>query len=500
MMNERPPHTDPALEDSSEGLACEPVPETKVLVESSTPPESDETEVSLFEQVETLIEQQNYAGLAKVLSQTHPADIAQAFRPLSDEERLACLDVLADEIAADVIEQLDFDLMVDTMAMVDTEKVVQLMHFMPADEAVDVLNEFEDDKVVEIIRRIPDLRYAKHLKELMTYPEDSVGSIMSSELVKIYADMKVEETLNYLRVRAEQENTSFYYLYVVDRTDKLVGVIGLRNLMTSPPYIVVEDIMKRDVISVNHLDDKEDAAELTQKYQLLSLPVVDNAEKLKGIVTWDDAVEVLEEKLTDQFYTSSGLSTEAFETGELLSGDFLTAIKSRTPWLLFTLLGSFVTVWVGDIYTHTIQTLPILAIFIPLLGGMGGNVGTQSSALIVRGLATGHVSLEKALTYIWQQSVTGILIGVIIGLIVGAVVLLWKGNPWLGAVIGGSLLANITVAATIGTLIPLAFKRYDIDPAIASSPFISTAIDITGLTIYFSLATIGIRMLVAAPH
>ncbi|MEZ4575415.1 MAG: hypothetical protein R2857_10955 [Vampirovibrionales bacterium] len=198
-----------------------PVPET-------APEQIDESQAIalLVSAIEGYLEQNNYAGLARTLNETHPADIALAFRSLFVGQRLACLDMLADEVAADVIEHLDFDLMIETMAEVETEKVVQLMHFMPADEAVDVLNEFEDQKVVEIIRRIPDLRYAKHLKELMTYPEDSVGSIMSSELVKVYADMKVEETLEYLRVRAEQDNTSFYYLYVVDRAGLLAGWWG----------------------------------------------------------------------------------------------------------------------------------------------------------------------------------------------------------------------------------------------------------------------------------
>jgi magnesium transporter len=262
--------------------------------------------------------------------------------------------------------------------------------------------------------------------------------------------------------------------------------------------MAISDIMKPDPMSINHLDDKEAAADMVQKYELLSLPVVDNAEKLIGLVAWDDAVEVLEEKLTDEYFTSSGVSSEEFETGELLSGNLVTSIKSRTPWLMFTLLGSFVTVWIGNFYTDTIHALPVLAVFIPLLGGMGGNVGTQSSALIVRGLATGHVSLNNALSYIVQQSLIGVLIGLLVGLLVSSIVAVTMGNPWLGIIIGGSLLVNMTVAAAIGTLIPLTFKRYNIDPAIASSPFISTAIDITGLTIYFSLAATTLHFLLAA--
>lgn len=447
------------------------------------------------EKIEHLIEHQNYAGLEVELAGLHPADIANAFRQLSPEQRIACFDVLEPETAGEVVESLDFDLMVDTMARIDTDKLVQILQLMPSDAAVDVLNEFPDERVYELIRKMPDLKQASNLKELLSYPEDTAGGLMSSEFVKIYADMTAEETLNYLRIKAERETTSFYYLYVVDRHDHLVGVLGLRTLITTPVYMTVEQIMNPEVISVNHYDDQSVVAERIQKYQLLAIPVVDNAGRLKGIVTWDDAADVLEEELTDEFYTSSGLSTEEFYTEELLAGKLITAVKSRTPWLLVTMLGSFVAVLVGDAFGHTLHAVPLLAIFIPLLGGLGGNVGTQSSALIVRGLATGHVTLERAVFHVIKQFAVGSLIGIIIGVLVGTVVGLWKGNPWFGVIIGGGLLGNITVAATLGTLVPFLFKRINIDPAIASGPFITTAIDITGLSIYFGLATMALKHL-----
>jgi magnesium transporter len=192
------------------------------------------------------------------------------------------------------------------------------------------------------------------------------------------------------------------------------------------------------------------------------------------------------------------LSPEEFYAEELLAGKLSTAVKSRTPWLLVTMLGSFVAVLVGDSFSETIHMVPILAIFIPLLGGLGGNVGTQSSALMVRGLATGHVSLDRALFHVAKQCSVGLLIGLVVGVLVGSLVSIWKGNPWIGLVIGGGLWANITVAATMGTFVPLAFKRLNVDPAIASGPFITTAIDITGLSIYFGLATLSLQYLVKA--
>lgn len=456
---------------------------------------AQDTLTAMTEKIEKLIAQHNDAGLSMELNAMHPADVAEVFRELTTEERKACFDFLNVEQAGEVVENLDFDLMVETMAQVDTDKLVTILQLMPSDEAVDVLNEFPDERVYEIIRKMPDLKQASNLKELLTYPEDTAGGIMSSEYVKIYADMTAEETLNYLRIKAEKDTTSFYYLYVVDRHDHLLGVLGLRALITSPAYMKVDQIMVPDVISVNHYEDKSVVADWIQKYQFLSIPVVDNTGRLKGIITWDDAAEVLEEELTDEFYTSSGLSTEAFYTEELLAGKLTTAVKSRTPWLLITMLGSFLAVLVGDSFSDTLHAVPLLAIFIPLLGGVGGNVGTQSSALIVRGLATGHATLDKAFMHVFKQFCVGAMIGIIIGVVVGTMVGFWKGNPWFGLIIGAGLLGNITVAATLGTLVPFLFKRINVDPAIASGPFITTAIDVTGLSIYFGLASYALQYL-----
>lgn len=454
-----------------------------------------EIRVLTKEEIEKFVESHNFSTLELGLNSMHPADLADIFRELSPEDRTTCIEMMEPEKAGEVIEALDFDVMVDTLARIDTDKLVSILQLMPSDDAVDVLNELSDERVYEIIQKMPDLRQASNLKELLTYPEDTAGGLMSSEFIKIYADMTAQDTLNYLRVKAERETTNFYYLYVVDRHDHLVGVLGLRTLITSPPYMLVEQIMTPDVISVNHYDDQSVVADYVQRYQLLAIPVVDNANRLKGIVTWDDAAEVLEEELTDEFYTSSGLSAEEFYTEELIAGRLMTAVKSRTPWLLITMLGSFVAVLVGDSFSDTLHAIPILAIFIPLLGGLGGNVGTQSSALFVRGLATGHATLDKAFLYMYRQLRVGAMMGILIGLLVGTVVGFWKGNPWFGIIIGGGLLGNITVAATLGTLVPFLFKRVNIDPAIASGPFITTAIDVTGLTIYFGLATLALSYL-----
>lgn len=445
--------------------------------------------------VSEYIKLQNYAGLRENLYKLHPADIAELFSNLNLEKQVICFRTLDSVLAAYVLQSLDEHVRLQLVETLTVDEIAPLLEKLPPDEAVDILNELEDTIVRDIIARIPDLKQAANLRDLLSYPEDTAGGLMTSDFIKIYQDMLIEDVLSYLRVKAEKRTTSFYYLYVVNTQDQLVGVVGLRTLITSPPYLRIEQVMNPEVISVNHYDHQEQVADQVHKYQVLALPVVDNNGKLKGIVTWDDAAHAMQEEITEDYYISSGLSTDAFFHEQLLSGNLVTAVRSRTPWLFVTMLGSICAVLIGNAFNATIYEVPILAIFMPLLGGLGGNVGTQSSAMVVRGLATGHVDANKAMGYILNQLLTGMIIGLLFGLLVGTMVYFWKHNPWFGIILACGLFANITIGATLGTVVPILLKRLNRDPAIASGPFISTAIDITGLTIYFGFATLALVQL-----
>ena len=447
------------------------------------------------EMVNEYIQAQNYAGLREALYKLHPADIAELFASLNLEKQIICFRTLDNIIASYLLQSLDEHIRLHLIEALSLNELAPLLEKMAPDEVVDILNEMEDSRVRDVIAKLPDLKQVANLKELLSYPEDSAGGLMTSDFIKIYQDMLVEDVLSYLRVKAERETTSFYYLYVVNPQDHLVGVVGLRTLITSPPYMRVEQIMTSDVISVNHYDHQEQVADKVHKYQMLALPVIDNNGKLKGIVTWDDAAYAMQEELTEDYYISSGISSEAFFHEQLLSGHLMTAVRSRTPWLFVTMLGSICAVGIGNAFHTTIYEVPILAIFMPLLGGLGGNVGTQSSAMVVRGLATGYVDSDKPWGYIFNQFFTGGLIGILFGLLVGVLVFFWKHNPWFGIILACGLFVNITIGATLGTVVPILLKKLNRDPAIASGPFISTAIDITGLTIYFGFATLALVQL-----
>ena len=249
--------------------------------------------------------------------------------------------------------------------------------------------------------------------------------------------------------------------------------------------------MTKDIVKLQ-VDDRQDhIAEDFMKYQFNALPVVDLYNRLKGIVTWDDVQDIVEEETTEEIYTSSGIATELVEDeDDILTGNIFNAVKARTPWLFITLIGEFIAVNVANHFDGTLKLLPIVAIFMPLLAGLGGNIGTQSITLIVRGLSTGQITLRQALHHIIRETGIGFLIGVLFGLLVALVTCGWQHSIGLGVVVGLSMTINMMCATLIGTCTPFVLKKIKIDPAIASGPVIATTIDVIGLFIYFTLATV----------
>ena len=247
--------------------------------------------------------------------------------------------------------------------------------------------------------------------------------------------------------------------------------------------------MISDIVKL-HVDDYQDyIADVFMKYQYNALPVVDLYNRLKGMITWDDVQDIVEEETTESIYQSSGISTEVVDEDEILSGNITNAIKARTPWLFITLIGEFIAVNVAHHFDATLSALPIIAIFMPLLAGLGGNIGTQSITLMVRGLSTGQVTLSSAMYHILREMLIGLCIGIIFGSLTTLVTWGWQHNIELGIVVGVAMTINMTMATVIGTFTPFALKTLNIDPAIASGPVIATTIDVMGLAVYFTLVS-----------
>jgi len=442
------------------------------------------------ERLREIIDDENLKQLKETLGGYHAADLEDIFTELDPEERLTCFKQLDEAKASDLLEYLQPQLQVELLGEIDEELASRLIAQMPHDEAADILGDMEEDDTESYLDKLPD-KFSSEVRELLTYNEESAGGIMNPFVLTVFADMNVEGVLNTIRIKAEKDNMDLYYVYVIDKQNHLLGVVSLRKLLTSPVHQKVTDIMTRDIVKL-HVDDLQDyIADEFMKYQFNALPVVDLYNRLKGIVTWDDAQDIVEEETTDEIYTSSGIATEMVEDeDEILSGSIMTSVKARTPWLFITLIGEFIAVNVAHHFDHTLHALPIIAIFMPLLAGLGGNIGTQSITLMVRGLSTGQVTLKSAMHHIFREATIGLFIGLVFGLLVTLVTSTWQHSMALGIIVGLAMVINMTTATIIGTCTPFVLKKLKVDPAIASGPVIATTIDVIGLFVYFSLVTI----------
>ena len=442
-----------------------------------------------IDRIQELIESEATQQLRDELNSYHSADLADIFQQLKPEERLKCITNVDEEKAADVIEYLPPQLQVEILGDIDNELASRLISKLPHDEAADVLGDMEDDESRAYLEQLPK-KFSSEVRELLTYNEDTAGGIMTPLVLTVYDNMTVKEALETIRIKAEKENMELYYVYVVDKNNHLVGVVSLRNLLTTPVDLNISDIMSKDIVKV-HVDDYQGhIADIFMKYQFNALPVVDLYNHLKGIVTWDDVQDIVEEETTDEILTSSGIVTDLGDEDEdILTGSLAHSIKARIPWLFITLIGEFVAVTITNRYDHSFKALPIIAAFMPLLAGLGGNIGTQSITLMVRGMSTGQITLSSGWHHIMRETITGLSIGVIFGILVTLVTWGWQNNIELGLIVGIAMSLNMTIATMIGTCTPLILKKINIDPAVASGPVIATTIDVIGLALYLTLVT-----------
>lgn len=443
---------------------------------------------NVIERLREIMDDDTLVQLREELDSFHSADLADVFQELKPEERLKCFKLLDIEKAADMMEYISPQIQVELLGDIDQELASKILTRLPHDAAADVLGDMEEDESENYLDNLP-LKFSEEVRELLTYNEDTAGGIMNPVVLTVFVDMSVQDVLNHIRIKAEKDNMELYYVYVVDKQNHLLGVVSLRKLLTTTISKKVEDIMISDIVKL-HVDDYSDyITDEFMKYQYNALPVVDLYNRLKGMITWDDVHDLFEEETTEEIYASSGISTENVDEDEILSGNIFKAIRARTPWLFITLLGEFIAVNVANHFHHTLNALPIIAIFMPLLAGLGGNIGTQSITLMVRGLSTGQVTMSSATHHILRETAIGLFIGSVFGIMVTFVTYGWQHNIELGIVVGVAMAINMTMATIIGTFTPFALKSMKVDPAVASGPVIATTIDVVGLAVYFSLVS-----------
>lgn len=436
------------------------------------------------DKVMKMIKKRDKKNIRKYMKELHPAYIAEIIEDLPEDKKLYVFKLLNPLTAVEVLEELGYDNRLFILSNINASYAGYLLKEMSHDELVDFLNEIPSSLVKEWIQNL-EQKDREDIKTLLTYPETSAGGIMTTETISFLYTNTAEEVMKKLPDMASEAET-IYYIYVIDNRNRLIGVVSLRDLILADPDSRLEEIMFKDVKKVTVDTDQEEVARMMGKYGFLGIPVVDDKDHLLGIITVDDIIEVLQEEATEDIMKLSG-TVETIDIEK--KGPYQRALR-RLPWLLVALFGEIISGGVIDGFSHALEAVVALSFFIPVLMDMGGNVGTQSSAIIVRGIATGNINPYEIGKNLFRETVVGVLVGVFSGLMVAGIAVLWQKIPTLGLVVGTAMTITLTTAAIIGTLIPLTLNRLGKDPAVASGPFITTALDISGLFIYFGSATL----------
>lgn len=422
---------------------------------------------------------------------THPSDLLDLLEELTVEQIADLMQHLPVTEAALIFQEMkDFE-QADILRLLDDERTKAILSSMATDDAVDLIGELTPEEAQEMLQLVDEEDQAD-FGDLLGYPEESAGGLMTTEYISLPADIPVEEAISRLREIAPEAET-IYYVFVVDNQNHLIGVLSLRDLIAAADGTTLKNIMKRNVISVNVAVDQEEVARIVSKYDLLAVPVVDDQDRLLGIVTVDDVIDVMEQEATEDIYRFAGAGE--VEGVGLTDAPVLKVVKMRLPWLIVAMLGGTISGSVIGVYRSTLETIVVLAVFIPVIMGMGGNVGTQSSTIFVRGLATGEIDKSDVWDYFFREIKVGISMGFVCGSLISLTAFFWQGNPYLGLVVGTSMFITICVATLIGTLVPLLLNMAHIDPAITAGPFVTTIKDVTGLLIYFGIASLFLKFL-----
>jgi len=411
-----------------------------------------------------------------------PADVADVLSELSDEQATELIHRLfIRHAAAEPLGEMDPDESAELVARLDRKEASEILGRMDPDDAVDLLLELPKETQRELLSRL-SRKDAKVLTELLSYPPDTAGGLMSPEVVPLSLSMTVQEGIDLLRRRQEEAET-VYYAYAVDDDGRLQGVLSLRDMALAPPGKRLRDLVIRDAVTVPVDADVEEVARLFDKYNYFALPVVDSENRLLGVITVDDVIDVMRDEATEDIYRSQGVPLE-----EGVHTALIESLRLRLPWLSFNLVTAFLAAAVVGVFESTIAKIAALAILMPVIAGQGGNAGMQTVTIITRGIALGEVPKGMGWRLLRKELLLGVLNGVVLGIMVGGVAYLWKGSPYLGLVAFLAMVSNLIVAGIAGTVIPLTLRALRKDPALASSIFLTTATDVLGFASLFLIA------------
>ena len=443
------------------------------------------TEITLLRDTfRRLLRRHAKTNIIKLIEKTHPADTALIFRYFNDSEQDTIFSMMSpSEETVEFLAELDESITVRLLENESSSRIASSLEEARSNEQAYLMGLVEDEFATSVIELL-QAEEQEELEEMMAYPEDSAGILMYTDVFTLHEETRAREAIVALQDQDEVEMV--FYLYADDDDGRLTGVVSLRDLVTTPSETKLKDIMSRKVYAVRPETDQEEVARIVSQYNFLAVPVVDSEEKLLGIVTVDDVVDVIREEATEDFLKMVG----AGEDREILLKSSWDNARIRLPWLFASWVGGIFAAFIIGIFDNVLQSTIALAAFIPVIIGMGGNIGTQSSTIIVRGLATGRVDFENSTKILLKEIRVGLILGILYGVLLGvfAIFRFLDVSPMLGVVVGLSICASMIIAAVIGSLVPLILNRFDIDPAVATGPFVTTAIDILGVALYFLIA------------
>ena len=432
-----------------------------------------------------LLEAKQYSELKEILSETEPADIAYMYEDLPEKNMPLLYRLLPKELAAEVFVELDADTQEMLIRGFSDAELKEVLDELYLDDAVDIIEEMPANVVKRIIRQTePEMRAG--INEILNYPKDSAGSVMTIELVDLKESMTVQDAFTRIR-RTGLDKETIYTCYVTDKNRILLGTVSAKDLLLADEECVIGEIMETNPIYVHTHDDKEEVALELSKYDLLAIPVVDNEERLVGIVTVDDAIDVLQEEATEDIEKMAGITPS--EKPYLKTG-VLDTCRQRIPWLLLLMISSTFT---GKIITHyedALGELLVLTAFIPMIMGTGGNSGSQSSVTVIRGLSLEEIEFKDIFKILWKEFGVALLCGLVLAVATFVKVITLDGETvMIGMVVALTMFFTILLAKLVGCVLPLLAKKVGFDPAVMVSPFITTIVDALSLVVYFDIAS-----------
>ncbi len=443
--------------------------------------------IILADSIKRLLRRGATRSLQNILSKTHAADLSLAFRELSKSSRLTMFNLMSDpEQQSILLSELEENIFLELVPEINLDEIATIFENMAADDAAELLGHLDEELSDAILEKMKN-EDSLEVEHLMSYGEDTAGSIMVPNFIAIKEDMGAKDAIAALQSNMDVEMP--FYIYVVNEYGKLVGVCSLRQLVVVPPETPLKEYMATDIVSVNTYTDREEVAEIVARYDFLAVPVVDDDHRLVGIVTVDDVIDIISEEATGDILKMAGVGEDYIETQTIFRGT-----RIRLPWLFTSFLGGLAAFFIIGGFEESLEKYTYLAAFIPVIMGMGGNIGTQSSTIVVRGIATGRINIRDIWSVVGKELAIGVILGLVYGLFIGVVAKIRFFSEPLSLQLAFSVclavISSMSVAALVGSLVPLLFEKANIDPAVATGPFVTTSVDIVSVYCYFMIATL----------